>query len=128
MSTYILDAADSTTEATWLAYKRAQTDVRDQVGVAYRAVSMALAMYGDLGGRLTKGDLAGVAEYHVAKSTGLLTQEQALIGHLQAAIGLIEDMQAKLPTESLFPNVPKVKLNVEETALSGAAPAFAVIG
>ena len=104
MGKYVIDTDDPASEPIWQAYKQAQYNTRDQVGVAYRSVGAALAMYADLAKRLTEGNLAPAAEYHVAASAGLLKSEAALIGHLQAAISLIDEMQAE--REGLFPGVP----------------------
>lgn len=104
MGKFVIDTEDPASEPTWQAYKQAQYNTRDQVGTAYRAVAAALTMYATLAKRLTDGDLAPVAEYHVAASAGLLKSETALIGHLQAAIALIDEMQAAKP--ELFPGVP----------------------
>lgn len=124
MTTYVIDANDPQSEAVWLAYKEAQRAVRSQVGVAYRGVSVALRMYAELAAKLNVGgELEAVAAYHAARSAGLLVQEQELVGHLQAAMRIIEAMQASRPDEELFPGVPK-----DSGPAQASAAAFAVMG
>ena len=105
MSQYVIDTDDPESEPTWTAYKTAQRDILSQVSVAYRAVSVALGMYAELGSRLIDGDLAAAAAYHQAATAGLLDSQTALLGHLQAALDIIEAMQAARP--GLFPGVPE---------------------
>ena len=117
MTTYTIDAADSTTEATWLAYKDAQQSLRDQVGTAYRAVSVALEMYAAMRTKLTPpdGEFATVAPYHVARATAILTKEQELLGLCAEVLRTAEEMQYLSPEQNLFPGVTK-RAPVEENA------------
>ena len=114
MSTYIIDASDGATEATWNEYKAAQHALRDQVGVAYRAVDVALQMYTALGGRLSGGDLAPVAGYHLARAQAILTKEQELLALCAQVLATAQEMQRLSPEDNLFPGVPVGPAPVEE--------------
>lgn len=108
---YIIDPADATTENTWMAYKDQQLAIRSQVGVAYRSITVALRMYEQFAQRLADGgDLHAVAGYHLARSAGVLEAEQALIGHMQAALAIVEGMQAGVTEYELFPGVPRAEM------------------
>lgn len=114
MSTYTIDASDSTTEAAWNEYKKAQHSLRDQVGVAYRAIDVALQQYAVLGGRLNGGDLAGVAGYHMARADAILTKEQELLALCAQVLATAQEMQRLSPEDNLFPGVPVGPAPVEE--------------
>ncbi len=114
MSTYTIDAADSATEATWNAYKAAQHNLRDQVGVAYRAIDVALQMYAVLAARLGGGDLAAVAGYHLARAQAILTKEQELLALCAQVMATAQEMQRLSPEDNLFPGVPVGPAPVEE--------------
>lgn len=107
---YIISPTDLSTEAAWMAYKDQQLTVRSQVAVAYRSITVALGMYATFARRLGPGgDLAAVAAYHQARSGDVLAAETALIGHMQAAIAIVEAMQAGVTEYELFPGVPRVE-------------------
>jgi hypothetical protein len=91
-----------------MQYKDDQYAIRSQVGVAYRAITVALEMYARFAQRLAPGgDLNGVAEYHQARSAGVLDAEQALIGHMMAAVQIVRGMQTAVTDYELFPGVPR---------------------
>ena len=107
MSTYTIDASDGATEATWNSYKAAQHALREQVGTAYRAVDVALTMYAVLAARLGEGgDLAGVAPYHMARASAILTKEQELLALCAQVLATAQEMQRLSPEDNLFPGVP----------------------
>ena len=114
MSTYTIDASDSTTEAAWNAYKAAQHSLRDQVGVAYRAIDVALQQYAVLAARLGEGDLDGVAGYHMARAEAILTKEQELLALCAQVMATAQEMQRLSPEDNLFPGVPVGPAPVEE--------------
>lgn len=107
MSTYTIDASDSATEAVWNDYKAAQHSLREQVGVAYRAVDVALTMYAVLAARLSQGgDLSSVAGYHMARAQAILTKEQELLALCAQVLATAQEMQRLSPEDNLFPGVP----------------------
>lgn len=115
MNTYTIDASDSTTEAAWNEYKAAQHSLRDQVGVAYRAIDVALQQYAVLAARLGEGgDLAGVAGYHMARAEAILTKEQELLALCAQVMATAQEMQRLSPEDNLFPGVPVGPAPVEE--------------
>ncbi len=107
---YIISPTDLSTESAWMAYKDQQLAVRSQVAVAYRSITVVLGMYATFARRLGPGgDLAAVAAYHQARSGDVLAAETALIGHMQAAIAIVEAMQAGVTEYELLPGVPRVE-------------------
>lgn len=127
-SEYVI--SDLATEAIWMAYKDQQHAVRSQVGVAYRSITVALEMYAAFAARLSEGgDLHSVAGYHMARSVGVMQAEQALIGHMMAAVAIVEAMQAGVTEYELFPGVPRVASPAAEAAkATDGTMQFSVLG
>lgn len=127
---YVISPTDLATEAAWMAYKDQQLAVRSQVGVAYRSITVALGMYATFAQRLGPGgDLAAVAAYHQARSGDVLAAEQALIGHMQAAIAIVEAMQAGVTEYELFPGVPRVTPGpAEQSGVANDTAQFSILG
>ena len=110
MAIYTVDANNQATEDALLAYKEAQFLTRGQVGVIFRACNEALSKNANMAARLgPDGDLATMAEYHIAKAAVLGGGEMVLIKAIGDLAALIQGMQSAMPAgNDLFPGVPRI--------------------